>query len=191
MSLIGYARVSTDGQDTALQIDALKAAGCERIFEEHASGSQVDRPELGKCLSYLQEGDILIFWKLDRLGRSLHHLIGIVDDLKNRRIGLRSLTDPIDTTTPAGRLIFQIFGAVAEFERSLNRERVMAGLAAARARGRIGGRRSKYKPAQREAIREEIRVNGMEWACEKYQISHVTAWRYMAIDGAAPLEIDA
>src|SRR5882762_5361393 len=138
--MIGYARVSTQDQSPALQLDALRAAGCDRIFEEKASGAQRDRPELKAALEYMRDGDVLVVWKLDRLARSLGQLIDTVDSLKERGIGFRSLTEQIDTTTPAGKLTFHIFGAMAEFERSIIRERTRAGLDAARARGRTGGR---------------------------------------------------
>ncbi|BCX90000.1 hypothetical protein MIN45_PP14 (plasmid) [Methylomarinovum tepidoasis] len=138
--LIGYARVSTQDQNPALQTDALKAAGCGRIFIEKASGAQRDRPQLQAALDYLREGDVLVVWKLDRLARSLKQLIETVEELEKRGIGFRSLTENIDTTTPGGRLVFHIFGALAEFERSIIRERTRAGLEAARARGRKGGR---------------------------------------------------
>ena len=138
--LIGYARVSTQEQDLALQLDALKAAGCERTYEERASGAQRDRPELKAALGYMRDGDTLVVWKLDRLARSLKQLIDTVEDLGSRGIGLRSLTEAIDTTTSGGKLIFHIFAALAEFERAVIRERTLAGLAAARARGRKGGR---------------------------------------------------
>jgi DNA invertase Pin-like site-specific DNA recombinase len=138
--MIGYARVSTQDQSPALQLDALGAAGCDRIFEEKASGAQRDRPELKAALEYMRDGDVLVVWKLDRLARSLGQLIDTVDSLKERGIGFRSLTEQIDTTTPAGKLTFHIFGAMAEFERSIIRERTRAGLDAARARGRMGGR---------------------------------------------------
>ena len=138
--LIGYARVSTQEQNLALQLDALKAAGCERIYEERASGAQRDRPELKASLGYMRAGDTLVVWKLDRLARSLKQLIDTVEDLGARGIGLRSLTEAIDTTTSGGKLIFHIFAALAEFERAVIRERTLAGLAAARARGRKGGR---------------------------------------------------
>jgi DNA invertase Pin-like site-specific DNA recombinase len=138
--LVGYARVSTQDQKTELQMDALRAVGCERIFVEKASGAQRDRPELKATLEYVRAGDTIVVWKLDRLARSLKQLIETVDDLQRREIGFRSLTEAIDTTTPGGRLIFHIFAALAEFERSIIQERTMAGLIAARERGRIGGR---------------------------------------------------
>lgn len=138
--LIGYARVSTQDQETELQMDALTAVGCERVFVEKASGAHRDRPELKAALEYVRAGDTIVVWKLDRLARSLKQLIETVDDLQRREIGFRTLTETIDTTTPSGRLIFHIFAALAEFERSIIRERTMAGLAAARTRGRIGGR---------------------------------------------------
>jgi len=137
---VGYARVSTQDQKPELQIDALKAAGCDRIFEEKASGAKRDRPELRAALDYLREGDTLVVWKLDRLARSMKQLIETAEMLDARKIGLRSLTENIDTTTSGGRLVFHLFGALAEFERSIIRERTTAGLTAARARGRVGGR---------------------------------------------------
>ena len=140
--LIGYARVSTQDQTPALQIDALKAAGCERIFMEKASGAQRDRPELMAALDYIRGDveDVLVVWKLDRLARSLSQLIETADLLQKRGVGLKSLTEAIDTTSAGGRLVFHMFGAMAEFERSIIRERTKAGLDAARARGRTGGR---------------------------------------------------
>ncbi len=140
---IGYARVSTEDQNTSLQMDALKCAGCEQLFEEKVSGKNKDRPELEVCLKVLREGDTLIVWRLDRLGRSLEHLVQIVHELEDRKIGFLSLTESIDTTNAGGKLIFHIFAALAEFERNLIRERTIAGLKAARARGRVGGRKAK------------------------------------------------
>jgi DNA invertase Pin-like site-specific DNA recombinase len=145
--LIGYARVSTRDQNYELQLDALKAAGCTKIFEEKLSGAQRDRPELKAALDYVRSGDALVVWKLDRLARSLKQLIETVEMLSEQKIGFRSLTENIDTTSSGGRLIFHIFGALAEFERSIIRERTTAGLAAAKARGRVGGR----PPALRES----------------------------------------
>ena len=141
MPAIGYARVSTGDQDVALQLDALNKAGCETIFQDQASGAKTDRPGLADALAHLRKGDILIVWKLDRLCRSLHHLIETVTELERRKVGLRSLTESIDTTTPGGRLIFHVFGALGQFERDLIRERTRAGLSAAAARGRKGGRK--------------------------------------------------
>jgi len=139
---IGYARVSTPEQDMSLQIDALERAGCSRIFQDVASGAKAERKGLDEALAYLRPGDTLVVWKIDRLGRSLAHLVGVVEDLRSRGIGFRSLTDPgMDTTTASGALIFHIFGALAAFERELIRERTKAGLAVAAARGRRGGRR--------------------------------------------------
>jgi len=140
---IGYARVSTEDQNTSLQIDALKNAGCEQLFEEKVSCKSKDRPELDVCLKVLREGDTLVVWRLDRLGRSLEHLVQIIRDLESRNIGFLSLTESIDTTNAGGKLIFHIFAALAEFERNLISERTKAGLKAARARGRKGGRKAK------------------------------------------------
>lgn len=137
---LGYARVSTLDQDPALQHDALLAAGCQRIFTDKASGRLESRPSLDDLLEQARPGDTVVVWRLDRLGRSLRHLLETVEVLETRGISFVSLTENIDTTTPAGRLVFHVFGALAEFERSLIRERTMAGLAAARARGRTGGR---------------------------------------------------
>lgn len=141
MAKIGYARVSTSGQDVALQVDALKAAGCERVFKETASGAARDRPELMKALDYLRAGDVLMVWKLDRLARSLRQLLETVELLEQEKIGFQSLTEGMDTTSAGGKLLFQVCGALAEFERGLIRERTLAGLEAARARGRRGGRK--------------------------------------------------
>ncbi|TXI24155.1 MAG: recombinase family protein [Nitrosomonas sp.] len=138
---LGYARVSTDEQTTRLQRDALEQAGCERIYEETASGSKEQRPELLKLLDHAREGDVVIVWRLDRLARSLRQLINTASLLRDRGVELRSLTEQIDTTSPAGKLTFHLFGAMAEFERDLIRERVQAGLTAARARGKKGGRK--------------------------------------------------
>jgi DNA invertase Pin-like site-specific DNA recombinase len=137
---IGYARVSTLEQDIALQSDALKQAGCVTIFSDTASGATTKRPGLTEALAYVRKGDTLVVWRLDRLGRSLRHLIDLIADLEEKGIGFKSLQEAIDTTTSGGRLIFQIFGALAEFERNLIRERTQAGLKAARSRGRLGGR---------------------------------------------------
>jgi DNA invertase Pin-like site-specific DNA recombinase len=142
---VGYARVSTLDQNPELQLDALKASGCSKLFVEKASGTKEDRPRLLASLDYLREGDTLVVWKLDRLARSMKQLIETVDQLKARGIGFRSLTEAIDTTTAAGELFFHIFGALAQFERSIIRERTNAGLKAALARGRKGGRRPKVK----------------------------------------------
>ena len=138
--LVGYARVSTQDQKPELQLDALKAAGCERVFEEKASGAQRERAQLHAALDYMREGDTLVVWRLDRLARSIKQLIETVEDLQTRGIGFRSVTEAIDTTTSGGRLVFHIFAALSEFERSIIRERTTAGLKAARERGRVGGR---------------------------------------------------
>lgn len=140
---IGYARVSTAEQNNDLQIDALQKEGCDRIFEEKASGAQRDRPELKSALEYARAGDTIVVWKLDRLARSLKQLIETVEDLEKRGIGFKSITESIDTSTSGGKLIFHIFASLAEFERNIIRERTKAGLESARARGRTGGRPSK------------------------------------------------
>lgn len=138
--LIGYMRVSTGEQNLDLQRDALERIGCERIFEDVCSGRATERPGLAKALDVARNGDALVVWKLDRIGRSLTHVVGLVSDLKMRGVGLKVLTGDVDTTTATGRLVFGIFATLAEFERDLIHERTMAGLAAARARGRTGGR---------------------------------------------------
>ncbi|ELM7942734.1 recombinase family protein [Escherichia coli] len=146
--IYGYARVSTNHQDTELQLTALKSAGCEKIFEEHASGRKSNRPALKKLLRTLNAGDTLVVWKLDRLGRSMRNLVLLVDELRQRGIHFKSLTDSIDTSSTMGRFIFHIMSALAEMERELIVERTRAGLAAAREKGRIGGRRPKLTPEQ-------------------------------------------
>jgi DNA invertase Pin-like site-specific DNA recombinase len=138
---VGYARVSTIDQNPAMQLDALAAAECVKVFEDRASGARADRAGLRSALEYVRDGDVLIVWKLDRLGRSLPHLIETVTSLAIRGIGFRSMTEAIDTTTPGGRLVFHLFGALGQFERDLIQERTRAGLAAAAARGRKGGRK--------------------------------------------------
>jgi DNA invertase Pin-like site-specific DNA recombinase len=138
---LGYCRVSTDDQNPDLQLAALKRAGCKQIFTDKATGAHIKRPELGKCLKTLKAGDTLIVWKLDRLGRSLHDLIGLLDDLKKRNVAFRSLTESIDTATPTGRAMWQMVGILAELERSLIQERTKAGRAAAQARGVKMGRK--------------------------------------------------
>lgn len=148
---LGYARVSTLEQDEALQRDALEAAGCTRMFVDKASGKLEHRPALDELLGHARAGDTLVVWRLDRLGRSLRHLIDVFSDLDTREIAVVSLTENLDTTTPGGRLVFHVFGALAEFERDLIRERTMAGLAAARARGRRGGRPTVWTPEKRQA----------------------------------------
>lgn len=138
--LIGYARVSTSDQKMDLQFDALKKERCEQIYSDVSSGARTDRPELDRCISFLRKGDILVVWKLDRLGRSLRHLLNLVAEMELKEIGFRSIQENIDTTTAGGKLIFHLFASLAEFERELIRERTVAGLSAARARGINGGR---------------------------------------------------
>ena len=145
---VGYARVSTRDQSPALQLDALREVGCERVFTERASGAQRDRPELKAALDYIREGDSLVVWKLDRLARSVRQLVETAAELQQRGIGLKVLTQQIDTTTPGGRLVFHVFAAVAEFERELTLERTHAGLVQAKALGRRGGRKPSMGPAE-------------------------------------------
>lgn len=153
---LGYARVSTTQQDEALQLDALQAAGVERIFLDRASGARESRPALDDLLDHLRPGDTVVIWRLDRLGRSLRHLIDLVADFEQRGVGLHSLTESIDTSTPGGKLVFHVFAALAEFERDLIRERTHAGLAAARARGRVGGRPTVWTPDRAAAARSML-----------------------------------
>lgn len=160
MALIGYARVSTADQSASLQTDALSRAGCERVFDDVVSGGKAERPGLTAALAYLRNGDVLVVWRLDRLGRSLPHLIETIGALEARGIGFRSLTESIDTTTPGGRLIFHVFGALGQFERDLIRERTRAGLAAASARGRKGGRKPVVTEEKLQRAREYIN-NGL------------------------------
>jgi DNA invertase Pin-like site-specific DNA recombinase len=141
LAKVGYARISTIDQNPTLQLDALAAEGCVKVFEDRASGARADRAGLRSALEYVRDGDVLIVWKLDRLGRSLPHLIETVTSLATRGVGFRSITEAIDTTTPGGRLVFHLFGALGQFERDLIQERTRAGLAAAAVRGRKGGRK--------------------------------------------------
>jgi DNA invertase Pin-like site-specific DNA recombinase len=179
--LVGYARVSTLDQNPALQIAGLKAAGCERIFTEKASGAQRERPELQAALSYLRNGDTLVVWKLDRLARSIQQLLQTVDTLQTSGIELRSLTESIDTTTPSGRLVFHIFSALAEFERAVIRERTSAGLQAAKERGKKGGRPTQFGPKELAAAKAlladpEIRVADI---AARLKISPATLYRHV------------
>lgn len=189
---IGYARVSTGEQTLDLQYDALTNAGCGKIYQETASGAKADRPILDEVLSYLRVGDTLVVWRLDRLGRSLEHLIDVVAALADRGIGFKSLTEQIDTTTPGGKLIFHVFGALAEFERDLIRERTQAGLAAARSRGRVGGRPKKLANAKQLELARTLYAGGqtdIETICQTLGISRATLYRYLKQQaGAIPAE---
>ena len=179
--LIGYERVSTDDQNLNLQHDALQQAGCDRIFSDKMSGTKANRPNLKQVFEFAREGDILVVWRLDRLGRSLKDLIALVEELEKRKIGFRSLQENIDTTTSGGKLIFHIFGALAEFERNLIRERTHAGLQAARARGRQGGRRHKLT-AQQVEIGRSLAADPKRSVisiCKHLGISRPTYYRYI------------
>lgn len=177
--IIGYARVSTLDQNLELQRDALEKAGCERVFEDHVSGASAERPGWTQAQAVLREGDTLVVWRLDRLGRSLKHLIDTVNELDARGIGFQSVNEKIDTTTPGGRLVFHIFGALAEFERELIRERTQAGLAAARARGRKGGRPRKLTPRQVATARTLLkdREHTVTAVAEMLGVSRSTLYR--------------
>ena len=178
---IGYARVSTLEQNVGPQIDQLEEAGCERIFRDKASGAKTERPGLQEAIEFLREGDSLVVWRLDRLGRSLRHLIDTVSELEERGIGFRSLQESIDTTTSGGRLIFHIFGALAEFERNLIRERTMAGLRAARARGRVGGRPRKLDEKKTELAYQlyDEKKYAVKEICQILEISKPTLYAYL------------
>ena len=176
---IGYARVSTLDQNLDLQNDALKKSGCEKIYSDTLSGANASRPGLDECLGYARRGDTVVVWKLDRLGRSLKNLIEVVRDLEARGVGFKSLQENIDTTTPGGKLVFHVFASLAEFERDLVRERTQAGLAAARARGRTGGRKPALDAKKREIARalyqnEELSISEI---CRTLGVSRATFYR--------------
>lgn len=186
--LIGYARVSTGDQNLDLQKNALVRAECELIFEDTASGKNAKRPGLRKAIRRLRPGDVLVVWKLDRLGRSLAHLVNTVKELSDRKIGLRVLTGKgaqIDTTTASGRMVFGIFATLAEFERDLIRERTMAGLASARARGRKGGRKFALTKAQVRLAQAAMaqRDTSVSDLCKELGIERVTLYRYVGPKG--------
>ncbi|MBQ4840145.1 recombinase family protein [Pseudoalteromonas luteoviolacea] len=173
---IGYARVSTAEQDTSLQVDALNQAGCEKIYQESISGASRERPELERCLEHVREGDTLVVWRLDRLGRSMKDLVAIITELEKNKVGFKSVTEAIDTTNAGGKLVFHIFAALAEFERTLIRERTKAGLAAARARGRKGGRKPKMSKAdatKAKAMLADPAITKTEVA-RHFEVSRVT-----------------
>ena len=180
-NLVGYARVSTTDQNPDLQQDALTAAGCARVFTDTASGALDKRPHLDALLDYLRPGDVLVVWRLDRLGRSVRHLTETVNTLAERGVGFRSLTEGIDTTTPAGKLVFHIFAALAEFEREIIRERTNAGLDAARARGRKGGRRPKMTPGKLDTARQlyDSKQHTMEQIAEIVGVSRARLYRHL------------
>jgi len=181
---IGYSRVSTREQNLDMQVMALEAAGCEKIYEETVSGAKAERPILNQLIKQLRPNDVLVIWKLDRLGRSLKNLIELVQELMDKNIGLCSLKDPIDTTNPQGKLIFNIFASLAEFERDVIRERTQAGLNAARARGRIGGRPRGLSQAAEatacaaETLYKEKKLSVIE-ICKKLSIAKSTLYKYL------------
>src|SRR2546426_990759 len=181
---VGYARVSTQEQTLNLQKDALEKIGCSKIFTDTASGATTQRLGLDEALAYVREGDTLVVWRLDRLGRSLKHLIETITHLNNRKVGFKSITENIDTTTSGGKLIFHIFGALAEFERDIIRERTNAGLQAARARGRLGGRpkaktlNTPKKVAMAQSLYED-KNNTIDEICKTLNISRSTLYRYI------------
>jgi DNA invertase Pin-like site-specific DNA recombinase len=178
---IGYARVSKVDQNLHLQKYALKNAGCEKIFNDKTSGAKTERPGLENAFTHLREGDTLVVWKLDRLGRSIQHLIQAMKTLKEKKIGFKSLQENIDTTTSGGKLIFHIFSALAEFERDLIRDRTNAGLTAARARGHLGGRPFLLNSRQSQRLRKlyDARKNTVAEICKIYGISRPTFYNYL------------
>ena len=179
--LVGYARVSTSDQTLNLQKDALEKIGCSKIFTDTISGATTERHGLDAALSYVREGDTLVVWRLDRLGRSLKHLIETITTLNNQKIGFKSITENIDTTTSGGKLVFHIFGALAEFERDIIKERTKAGLSAARARGRLGGR-PKALNAKKISIAQALyndKRNSITDICKTLNISRATFYRYI------------
>jgi len=185
--LIGYARVSTWDQNPDLQVDALTEIGCTRIFTDHASGTRTDRPELAAALDYARTGDTLVVWRLDRLGRSLRHLVETVSGFEERGIGFRSLNGDIDTTTSNGRLVFHIFCALAEFERDLLVDRTQAGLAAARSRGKVAGRKPKLS-ADQVAVAQRLHKDGNHNISEIAKVlgvSRATIYRHLPAKPAA------
>lgn len=179
--LIGYARVSTAVQNRAMQLDALKRAGCKRIFEDTASGARSDRPEWARLMDTVRKGDVIVVWKLDRAGRSLRHLIDVANDLSARGVGLRSLHENLDTSSSSGKLVFHVFGALAEFERDIIRERSKAGLEAARARGRVGGRRFSLTEEQTKQLRALYARRELSIAaiCATFKISRPSLYNYL------------
>ena len=174
---IGYARVSTDDQNLDLQIDALEQAGCEQIYKETASGAKEDRVELAAMFKAVREGDTIIVWKLDRLARSLHQLISCVARFREQGIEFISIKENIDTSTPSGELIFHIFGALAQFEREMIRERTKAGLAAARARGRVGGRPKSFTKSNAKIAKSMLRDHSVTEIAEHFGVNRSTLYR--------------
>ncbi len=187
-ALLGYARVSTAEQTAALQEDDLRAAGCFRVWTDIASGASADRPKLTELFDQLRAGDTLVVWRLDRLGRSLPHLIETIRDLEARGVGFKSVQENIDTTTPGGRLVFHVFGALASFELELVRERTMAGLVAARARGRLGGRPSVMSAAKLKQARRMIAdKTPITEVSQVLGVSRSTLYRHMVqVEGNDP-----
>jgi DNA invertase Pin-like site-specific DNA recombinase len=183
--LVGYARVSTDDQNLDLQTDALKQVGCERIFTDEMSGAKAQRPGLTEALDFLRQDDTLVVWRLDRLGRSLKDLVEKVEVLRGRGIGFRSLHESIDTTSPVGKFQFHVFSALAEFERDLIRERTMAGLQAARSRGRVGGRKREMTPEKVKIATNLIRGGSVDVQeiCKILNVSRSTLYRYVSPEG--------
>jgi DNA invertase Pin-like site-specific DNA recombinase len=182
---VGYARVSTGDQDLDLQVRELKAAGCKQVITDRVSGTKSERPGLDACLKAIKKGDTLVVWRLDRLGRSMQHLVNVVADLKGRGVGFKSLRDgAIDTTTASGELVFNIFAALSQFERELIRERTMVGLSAARARGKLGGRKPvspedpKVRAAKKLHADKSLSIRDI---CNTVKISRATLYRYLAM----------
>lgn len=199
MATIGYARVSTWDQNLDLQLDALKAAGAEKVFTDHASGSKTSRPGLDECLAYLRPDDVLVIWKLDRLGRSSQHLVNLMADFAERGVGFVILTLGVDTRTPTGKLMMTFFAGWAEFERDLIVERTKAGLEAARARGRVGGRKPALTDAQAQTAREMYAKRGedgkrsytVQEIADVLRVKRSTVYGYVQAVGAGALPASA
>lgn len=194
--IIEYARVSTQDQDLQLQLDALEKEGCEKkyIYTDKISGSKSERPGLSLCLAELKEGDTLLVWRLDRLGRSMSHLVGLIEELRGRGVGFRSICDgEIDTTTASGELIFNIFSSLAQFEKRLIQERTKAGLSAARARGRLGGRKKLDPNDPRVVMAKKMHKNhdmSIDDICNTLKISKPSFYRYLAMKEGSTTQID-
>ncbi len=193
--LIGYARVSTQDQTLDLQTDALKQAGCEKLFTDTTSGAKSERPGLQEAMNHLRAGDTLVVWRLDRLGRTLKHLIATITDLSEKGIGFKSLQENMDTTTSGGKLIFHIFGALAEFEREVIKERTIAGLQAARARGRLGGRpKIQSLDPKKIALARKLYEDGnmpVQEICDTLHIGKATLYRYIQDGPVRPIVMDS
>lgn len=185
MAVIGYARVSKDEQKPELQHDALERAGCDRVFEDRVSGATTERPQLAEALAYLRSGDVFVVWKLDRFGRSLGHLVDALTKMKAKGVEFRSITEGMDTTTPGGKLMYHIFGALAEFELDLIKERTRAGLSAAEARGRKGGRKRSVTPEKLQRARAHMQAGlTVREAASRVKVGKSALYKALSDDAA-------